>query len=46
MTDPGATERSLQDGRFTVPWSKLFNKNASIIMGRDDDKRWNTKLET
>jgi glutathione-independent formaldehyde dehydrogenase len=43
-TDPGATMRSLQDGRFTVPWSKLFNKNASIIMGRDDDKRWNTKL--
>ena len=43
-TDPRATKRSLQEGRFTVPWSKLFNKNASIIMGRDDDKRWNTKL--
>jgi glutathione-independent formaldehyde dehydrogenase len=27
-----------------VPWSKLFNKNASIMMGRDDDTRWNSKL--
>ena len=27
-----------------VPWAKLFNKNVSIGMGRDDDKRWNSML--
>ena len=27
-----------------VPWAKLFNKNVFIGMGRDDDKRWNSKL--
>jgi glutathione-independent formaldehyde dehydrogenase len=27
-----------------VPWSKLFNKNVRIAMGRDDDKRWHSKL--
>lgn len=42
--DPGAMKRSLRHGQLTVPWSKLFNKNATIIMGRDDDKRWNTRL--
>lgn len=35
---------SLKDGNLTVPWAKLFNKNISIGMGRDDDKRWNSKL--
>ena len=33
-----------REGRLTVPWSKLFNKNVTIVMGRDDDKRWNAKL--
>ena len=27
-----------------VPWAKLFNKNVSIGMGRDDNKRWYSKL--
>jgi glutathione-independent formaldehyde dehydrogenase len=27
-----------------VPWSKIFNNNVRISMGRDDDKRWNSKL--
>ena len=44
QTDPRAVEQSLQHGRLTLPWSKLFNKNATIVMGRDDDKRWNMKL--
>jgi glutathione-independent formaldehyde dehydrogenase len=42
--DPGAIASSAQEGRFTVPWSKLFNKNVTIVMGRDDDERWNAKL--
>jgi glutathione-independent formaldehyde dehydrogenase len=42
--DLGAVEPSLKEGKFTVPWSKLFNKNVSIMMGRDDDERWNSKL--
>lgn len=42
--DPAAAEAPLKHGKLTVPWSKLFNKNASIMMGRDDDKRWNRKL--
>ena len=35
---------SLREGRLLVPWSRCFNKNASIKMGRDDDERWNRKL--
>lgn len=42
--DPSGVEPSLKDGRLMVPWSKLFNKNVTIGMGRDDDKRWNAKL--
>jgi glutathione-independent formaldehyde dehydrogenase len=42
--DAGAIDASLAEGRLLVPWSKLFGKNASIIMGRDDDERWNRKL--
>ena len=42
--DPNAVEPSLKEGKLTVPWSKLFNKNTRIMMGRDDDKRWNRKL--
>lgn len=42
--DAAAVEAPLKQGKLTVPWSKLFNKNASIMMGRDDDKRWNRKL--
>lgn len=42
--DPNGVLPSLKDGKLTVPWSKLFNKNVRIAMGRDDDKRWNRKL--
>ena len=42
--DPAASLASAKEGKLTVPWSKLFNKNASLMMGRDDDKRWNRKL--
>jgi glutathione-independent formaldehyde dehydrogenase len=42
--DPGAITPSAQEGQLTVPWSKLFNKNVTIVMGRDDDERWNAKL--
>jgi glutathione-independent formaldehyde dehydrogenase len=42
--DPYGIEPSLREGKLMVPWSKLFNKNVSIMMGRDDDKRWNSKL--
>jgi len=42
--DPNGVLPSLKEGKLTVPWSKLFNKNVSIAMGRDDDKRWNRKL--
>jgi glutathione-independent formaldehyde dehydrogenase len=44
LHDPNGVESSLKDGKLMVPWSKLFNKNANIRMGRDDDKRWNSKL--
>jgi glutathione-independent formaldehyde dehydrogenase len=42
--DAGPVEPSLEEGRLAVPWAKLFNKNVSLLMGRDDDKRWNAKL--
>jgi glutathione-independent formaldehyde dehydrogenase len=42
--DPHSVDPACRDGRLTVPWAKLFNKNASVMMGRDDDKRWNRKL--
>jgi glutathione-independent formaldehyde dehydrogenase len=42
--DPNGVLPSLKEGKLTVPWSKLFNKNVRIAMGRDDDKRWNRKL--
>jgi glutathione-independent formaldehyde dehydrogenase len=42
--DPHAELATLREGRIMVPWSKFFNKNVSIAMGRDDDKRWNAKL--
>jgi glutathione-independent formaldehyde dehydrogenase len=42
--DGGAADASLAEGKLTVPWSKFFNKNISIHMGRDDDERWNRKL--
>jgi len=44
LKDPAGTEPSLKEGKLMVPWSKLFGKNARIIMGRDDDERWNAKL--
>lgn len=43
-TDPHGVLPSLKEGKLLVPWSKLFNKNVSIAMGRDDDKRWNRRL--
>jgi glutathione-independent formaldehyde dehydrogenase len=43
-TDPDGVLPLLKEGQLTVPWGKLFNKNVSIVMGRDDDKRWNSKL--
>jgi len=42
--DAGAVDAAAAEGQLRVPWSKLFNKNASIHMGRDDDERWNRKL--
>lgn len=42
--DPDGVLPSLKEGRLMIPWSKLFNKNIRIAMGRDDDKRWNRKL--
>jgi glutathione-independent formaldehyde dehydrogenase len=42
--DTGAVDAAAAGGRLMVPWSKLFNKNVSIKMGRDDDERWNRKL--
>jgi glutathione-independent formaldehyde dehydrogenase len=44
LKDFGAVPPSLREGTVPVPWAKLFNKNVSIKMGRDDDKRWNSKL--
>ena len=42
--DPVAADPHAREGRLVVPWSKLFNKNVRITMGRDDDERWNRKL--
>ena len=42
--DPNGVVPSLREGKLVVPWAKLCNKNISIRMGRDDDKRWNSKL--
>lgn len=42
--DPDGIVPSLREGRLLIPWSKLFNKNVRIAMGRDNDKRWNRKL--
>jgi glutathione-independent formaldehyde dehydrogenase len=42
--DAGAVDANLAQGKLMVPWSKLFNKNVTINMGRDDDERWNRKL--
>src|SRR5262249_50097249 len=44
LTDPDGPERSLHCGKLTVAWSRLFNNNVRISMGRDDDRRWNSKL--
>jgi glutathione-independent formaldehyde dehydrogenase len=44
LKDPNGTESSLREGKLMVPWAKLFNNNVRISMGRDDDKRWNSKL--
>jgi glutathione-independent formaldehyde dehydrogenase len=44
LQDPHSVDPACREGRLTVPWAKLFNKNASVMMGRDDDKRWNMKL--
>src|SRR5271165_6246130 len=44
LTDPGAVDAAANDGKLTVPWAKFFNKSVRLIMGRDDDQRWNTKL--
>ena len=42
--DPDGVLPSLEKGKLTVPWGRLFNKNVRIAMGRDDDKRWNARL--
>jgi glutathione-independent formaldehyde dehydrogenase len=42
--DPSGVEPSLKGGMLAVPWAKLFGKSARIVMGRDDDERWNAKL--
>jgi glutathione-independent formaldehyde dehydrogenase len=44
MSDPHAADPALAQGKLTIPWSKLFNKGVRIVMGRDDDTRWNRKL--
>ncbi len=44
LKDPGAIEQRLKEGKLVVPWSRLFNNNVSIMMGRDDDERWIRKL--
>ena len=44
LTDPHSADPSVKEGRLLVPWSKFFNKNISVRMGRDDDRRWNRKL--
>jgi glutathione-independent formaldehyde dehydrogenase len=42
--DPHAADPVPAEGKLVVPWSKLFNQNVNIVMGRDDDERWNRKL--
>ncbi|TAM92274.1 MAG: alcohol dehydrogenase [Rhodanobacteraceae bacterium] len=42
--DPQSTEASVRNGRLRVPWATFFNKGISLVMGRDDDERWNRKL--
>lgn len=42
--DPGSVDAEARKGELTVPWSKFFNKSVTLVMGRDDDQRWNTKL--
>jgi glutathione-independent formaldehyde dehydrogenase len=44
LKDSGALEPGLKEGKLVVPWSRLFNNNVSIMMGRDDDERWIRKL--
>jgi len=44
LHDPQAPVDRLREGRLSVPWSKFFNKNVSVKMGRDDDERWDRKL--
>ena len=44
LKDPGAVEPGLREGRLVAPWSRLFNNNVSVMMGRDDDERWIRKL--
>jgi glutathione-independent formaldehyde dehydrogenase len=44
MQDPNGFDPLVKQGKLTVSWAKLFNKNATIRMGRDDDKLWNRKL--
>ena len=44
LKDPNGVEPSFKQGKLKVPCSKLFNNNVRIAMGRDDDKRWNSKL--
>jgi glutathione-independent formaldehyde dehydrogenase len=44
LNDPTGVDLSLKNGKLAVSWSKFFNKNVSIMMGRDDDKRSNSKL--
>jgi threonine dehydrogenase-like Zn-dependent dehydrogenase len=44
VTDPEGIEPSLRCGQLMVPWSKFFNNNVRIVMGRDDDRRWNRAL--
>jgi glutathione-independent formaldehyde dehydrogenase len=43
-SDPRAADPALARGKLTIPWSQLFNKGVRIVMGRDDDTRWNRKL--
>lgn len=42
--DAGAVDGSTAQGNLRVPWSRLFNKNVTLCMGRDDDERWIRKL--
>ena len=41
LTDPNGIQPLLREGKLTVPWA---NNYVRIAMGRDDDKRWNSKL--